>query len=53
MSNDIFTGVATYNIIPYKAGIYFNKIQCFCFQEQRIKGGEKLELPILFYIDSD
>lgn len=53
LSNEAVTGVATYNIIPNKAGVYFNKIQCFCFEEQRLKGGESVELPILFFIDSD
>jgi cytochrome c oxidase assembly protein subunit 11 len=37
--------------VPAKAGIYFNKIQCFCFEEQRLKGNESVELPILFFID--
>jgi hypothetical protein len=53
LSNQAQTGVATYNISPAKAGIYFNKIQCFCFEEQRLKGNESVELPILFFIDSD
>lgn len=53
LRNEPVTGVATYNIMPSKAGVYFNKIQCFCFEEQRLKGGEKVELPILFYLDSD
>lgn len=52
-SNETLTGVATYNVTPPKAGIYFNKIQCFCFEEQRLKGKEIVELPILFFIDSD
>ena len=37
------TGVSTYNITPYKAGVYFNKIQCFCFEEQRLKAKEEVE----------
>lgn len=53
LSNETITGIATYNIIPIKAGIYLNKIQCFCFEEQRLKGKELIELPILFYIDKD
>ena len=47
------SGVSTYNITPQKAGIYFNKIQCFCFEEQRLKPNESIEMPILFYIDSE
>lgn len=53
LSNDAITGVATYNVLPAKAGIYFNKIQCFCFEEQRLKGNEYVELPILFFIDTE
>lgn len=51
LSEEAITGVATYNITPSRAGIYFNKIQCFCFEEQRLKGDESAELPILFFID--
>lgn len=49
-NKDIFFS-STYNIVPYKAGLYFNKIQCFCFEDQIIEGRQSIELPILFYID--
>jgi hypothetical protein len=52
-TNQPISGISVYNIIPQKAGIYFNKIQCFCFEEQRLKPNESIEMPILFYIDSD
>ncbi len=51
MSEQAITGVSTYNLEPAKAGVYFNKIQCFCFEEQRLKSKESVELPILFFID--
>ena len=35
-------GVSTYNVIPFEAGPYFNKIQCFCFEEQRLNPGEEV-----------
>ena len=38
-------GVATYNVHPPKAGLYFNKIQCFCFEEQRLGAKEEIDMP--------
>ncbi|KRX20493.1 6-phosphofructokinase [Trichinella nelsoni] len=46
-------GIATYNIVPAEAGLYFNKIQCFCFEEQLINPGEEVDLPVFFYIDPE
>ncbi|WZZ56322.1 hypothetical protein YC2023_056429 [Brassica napus] len=47
------TGVSTYNVIPMKAGVYFNKIQCFCYEEQRLLPGEQIDVPVFFYIDPE
>jgi len=52
-TSESISGVSTYNILPQKTGVYFNKIQCFCFEEQRLKPNESIEMPILFYIDSE
>ena len=52
-TDEAITGISTYNLTPARAGIYFNKIQCFCFEEQRLKGNEAIEMPILFFIDAD
>lgn len=46
-------GMSTYNIIPAKAAVYFNKIQCFCFEEQRLGPKEEVEMPVFFYIDPE
>ncbi|GAB1608310.1 cytochrome c oxidase assembly protein COX11, mitochondrial-like [Argonauta hians] len=46
-------GISTYNIVPYEAAMYFNKIQCFCFEEQRLNPHEQVDMPVFFYIDPD
>ena len=46
-------GQATYNVTPQYAGAYFNKVECFCFTEVVLEPGEKLDMPVVFYIDPD
>lgn len=46
-------GIALYHVLPDEAGLYFNKIQCFCFEEQLLNANEELDLPVLFFIDPD
>ena len=45
------TGQAAYNVAPLTVGSYFEKINCFCFTEQTMKGGEKREMTVVFYVD--
>jgi len=44
-------GQASYNVAPYDAGAYFTKIECFCFTEQVLMPGERVEMPVTFYVD--
>jgi cytochrome c oxidase assembly protein subunit 11 len=44
-------GQASYNVTPPTTGAYFQKINCFCFTEQRMKAGETREMPVVFYVD--
>ncbi|NBR90575.1 MAG: cytochrome c oxidase assembly protein [Rhodobacteraceae bacterium] len=47
----VVAGSAAYNVTPYEAGGFFTKIQCFCFEEQVLQPGERVQMPVTFYVD--
>jgi cytochrome c oxidase assembly protein subunit 11 len=49
----VITGQASYNVFPYQAGGFFTKIDCFCFTEQTLEPGERVQMPVTFYVDPD
>ncbi|XP_071566390.1 cytochrome c oxidase assembly protein COX11, mitochondrial [Temnothorax nylanderi] len=52
-TNNQIVGISTYNVLPFEVGQYFNKIQCFCFEEQMLNPHEQVDMPVFFYIDPE
>jgi cytochrome c oxidase assembly protein subunit 11 len=51
LSDQPVVGHATFNVAPGTAGAYFRKIQCFCFEEERLEAHQKADLPVVFFVD--
>jgi len=49
----VIAGQASYNVTPYSAGGYFDKIACFCFTLQVLQPGERVQMPVTFFVDPD
>ena len=50
-TDQAITAEAGYNVAPHKAGPYFNKLECFCFEEMIFEAGESMTLPVVFFLD--
>jgi len=52
-TDEPIAGTASFNVAPFDAGLYFVKISCFCFEQQVLMPGERVEMPVTFYVDPE
>jgi len=53
MSDKPVTAVASYNVTPHTTGIYFQKLQCFCFKDTVFQPGQTVQLPVIYFVDPE
>ncbi len=51
-SDKPITTMSVFNVSPLQAGQYFNKIECFCFEEQVLSANEEVSMPVSFFVDA-
>ena len=52
-TNRVIAGSASYNVSPFSAGAFFSKIDCFCFELQVLQPGERVTMPVSFFVEPD
>ncbi|MCT8970348.1 cytochrome c oxidase assembly protein [Microbaculum marinisediminis] len=51
LSHEGTVGTSSFNVSPAAAGIYFNKLECFCFTEQPLDADSTADMPVVFFVD--
>ncbi len=53
ISGQTLVGTSSFNVSPDQTGAYFNKLQCFCFSEQRLEPGQTMDMAVSFFVSPD
>ena len=52
-TNRVIAGTASFNVSPFSAGAYFSKIQCFCFEMQVLEPGQRVSMPVSYFVEPE
>lgn len=52
-SSEAMTVQAVPSVTPAMAAPYFKKVECFCFTQQRLAANADIEMPVIFYLDTE